>query len=55
MANSVTETVTIAADEAGLRLDRVLAEAQREWARFLTNVRDDPVPRPPQRYEILGA
>lgn len=37
------------------RLDRVLGEAQGEWARFLSNVIDLPVPRPPQRAEIWGA
>lgn len=37
------------------RLDAIMADAQHEWARFLDNAIDLPVPPPPQRVEVMGA
>lgn len=37
------------------RLDPIMLDSQREWARFVANLRDTPVPKPPVRQEVWSA
>jgi len=37
------------------RLDPIMVDSQREWARFVANLRDAPVPKPPVRQEVWSA